>query len=67
MDGRPVLRGGDEVERLFQRDGGRPVRGRGNEQAVRSDLVGAVGLAIVDLGQRIGTGRGRARIEWVTG
>ena len=51
----------------FQRDRGRPVGGRGDEQAVRGGLVGAVDLAIVDLRQRIGAGRDVARIERVTG
>jgi hypothetical protein len=36
-------------------------------QAVRGCVVGAVDLAVVDLRQRIGTGRGPARIERVTG
>ena len=67
LNGWPVLRGGDAVERLLQRDGGRPVRGRRDEEAVRGRLVGTVDLAIVDLRQRIGAGRGQARIERVTG
>ena len=67
MDGWAALRSGEEVERLFQRDGSRPVRGRGDEQAVCGGLVGAVDLAIVDLRQRIGAGRDVARIERVTG
>jgi hypothetical protein len=66
-DGPPALRSGDAVERRLQRDGGRPVSSRGDEQAVRSGLVGAVDLTVVDLRQRIGTGRGLTRIERVTG
>ena len=34
LDGWTVLCSGDAVERLLQRDGGRPVRGRGDKEAV---------------------------------